>query len=224
MDTWSRLLKKLALRIHSKKSRFLSRHPRRRVRPSTYCELLEDRLLLSAMVATNRSDYAPGSTAIITASGFAIGEKVQVQVVNADGTDAGAAAHQAWDVTAGPNGSIQTTWYVGSSEHGKTLDVIVTGLVSQETATSTFTDSADVGTVTIGPQVGTATYGTSNSVSYLVTVNRNASSDGEAFTADLSVTGGLPAGVTAAFGTNSLNFAADVASMQTIVTLTTSTT
>ncbi|MFM2096492.1 MAG: hypothetical protein RIS70_3616, partial [Planctomycetota bacterium] len=42
-------------------------------------ESLEGRALMAG-VTTDKLDYAPGDTAIITAEGFAVGEKVELQV------------------------------------------------------------------------------------------------------------------------------------------------
>src|SRR4051812_18018039 len=103
-------------------------------------ETLEGRQLLTAVVTTDKDDYAPGSTAAITASNdsiagldFAVGEQVEFQVRRTDGvqdypngnlpwrvTDgATAAPYQAadgvWvypDLDGSANAQIQTTWYV----------------------------------------------------------------------------------------------------------------
>src|SRR5260221_7715163 len=51
---------------------------------------------------------------------------------------------------------------------------------------------SQVGLVTVGPQVGSLTYGTAGDATFLVTVDRGSSIG--AFTADLSLTTTLPAG------------------------------
>ncbi len=89
-------------------------------------------------VTTDLSDYAPGSTAIITASGFAAGSTVALEVEHATGagadgvwgtpddvldTDTGE-GHEPWYVTDGGagdldgqvNGSVTTSWYVNPDD------------------------------------------------------------------------------------------------------------
>ncbi|PZW92133.1 hypothetical protein DFS28_112145 [Pseudomonas sp. 478] len=89
-------------------------------------------------VTTNLSDYAPGSTATITASGFAAGSTVKLDVEHATGagadnlwgtpddvldTDTGE-GHEPWYVTDGGagdldgqvNGSVTTSWYVNPDD------------------------------------------------------------------------------------------------------------
>ncbi|PTR29621.1 DUF5801 repeats-in-toxin domain-containing protein, partial [Pseudomonas sp. GV085] len=89
-------------------------------------------------VTTNLEDYAPGSTAIITASGFAAGSTVTLEVDHAVGAGADGvwgtsddvlntnmgAGHEPWSVTDGGagdldgqvNGSVTTSWYVNPDD------------------------------------------------------------------------------------------------------------
>ncbi|WP_460054637.1 DUF5801 repeats-in-toxin domain-containing protein [Pseudomonas sp. S2_D06] len=89
-------------------------------------------------VTTNLNDYAPGSTAIITASGFAAGSTVTLEVDHAIGAGADGvwgtsddvldtntgAGHEPWSVTDGGagdldgqvNGSVTTSWYVNPDD------------------------------------------------------------------------------------------------------------
>jgi DNA-binding phage protein len=89
-------------------------------------------------VTTNLKDYAPGSTAIITASGFAAGSTVTLEVDHAIGAGADGvwgtsddvldtntgAGHEPWSVTDGGagdldgqvNGSVTTSWYVNPDD------------------------------------------------------------------------------------------------------------
>ncbi|EJM91826.1 hypothetical protein PMI34_02364, partial [Pseudomonas sp. GM74] len=89
-------------------------------------------------VTTNLEDYAPGSTAIITASGFAAGSTVTLEVDHAIGAGADGvwgtpddvldtntgAGHGPWSVTDGGagdldgqvNGSVTTSWYVNPDD------------------------------------------------------------------------------------------------------------
>ena len=91
-------------------------------------ESLERRLLLAAEVTTDKLDYAPAETALISASNFQVGETVEFEVdhINADGqvVELGGQGHDPWQVTdGGPNdldgkqdGNIQTTWYVNPDD------------------------------------------------------------------------------------------------------------
>jgi hypothetical protein len=123
---------------------------RKRRRAPTF-EQLEIRLVPSATVWTDKLDYHPDSTAVINASGFAIGETVRLQVLHTDGkaspgdtpwcvTDGGAG-----DLDGRADGHIQTTWHVGLDCAGATLHLTANGLTSGEIAQETFTD----GTVTV---------------------------------------------------------------------------
>ena len=127
-----------------------SDHRRRaRTRAAAWVELLEPRTLLSAIVTTDKSDYAPGSTAYITATNnsnpgtdFQPGETVQFHIDRTDGIPVeDPPAIQTWDVTDGlggfapyqdsnglwwfpdtdgaANGTIDTTWYVDPQFAGR---------------------------------------------------------------------------------------------------------
>src|SRR5262249_19145484 len=48
-------------------------------------ETLEDRLVPSVSLWTDKPDYSPGQIAIIGGSGFQVGETVQIQVIRTDG-------------------------------------------------------------------------------------------------------------------------------------------
>lgn len=232
MDSWTCLLRKVASRLRYSNDALKKKRARtRRSAPGAlHCESLESRLLLSAWVATDQVDYSPGETAIITGSGFAPGETVQLQVAHTDGSHATDSAHQSWFVQDGSaadldgltDGNIQTTWYVGAGERGATLNLSAMGLSSGETAAAVFTDAPFIGTVTVGSQTGTLTYGTAASATYLVTVERGTGSVG-AFVADLSLTTSLPAGATFAFDTSSLNFSAADNLLTATLTITTAT-
>ncbi len=142
-------------RFHNAKRNFLRFEP------------LEDRSLLAA-ITTDQPDYAPGSTALITASGFQVGESVQINITS----DTPGPGQGAWTVTDGitdgssadldglANGSITTSWLVDpdGAYIGATLLVTATGLASGDTSTSTFTDagpSPNVGPITVNPSVFT---------------------------------------------------------------------
>src|SRR3972149_10751194 len=64
-------------------------------------ETLEERRMLAATVTTDLPDYAPGATAHILASDFAVGESVQFQVLHNDGTLNTGNGHLPWTVIDG---------------------------------------------------------------------------------------------------------------------------
>src|SRR3954451_13251932 len=74
-------------------------------------EPLERRRLLTAVVQTDQADYAPGSTAHVTAFNdasagvdFAVGETVQFQVLRSTGANV-PPGHEPWRVTDGYTGA-----------------------------------------------------------------------------------------------------------------------
>ena len=83
---------------------------------------LENRLLLSLSVGTDKPDYIAGETACISASGLTAGEEVQFQVAHDAATPelTGAAGHDSWavqdgatgDLDGAANGAIVTRWFV----------------------------------------------------------------------------------------------------------------
>ncbi|HKP33019.1 MAG TPA: hypothetical protein VJT83_09835, partial [Chitinophagaceae bacterium] len=79
-------------------------------------------------LTTDEPDYAPGSTVLITGTGFAPGESVKIQVIHSDklpGDDLNP-EHQPWYINADAQGNISTTWYVPlyGDEVGATLLVL----------------------------------------------------------------------------------------------------
>jgi hypothetical protein len=97
---------------------------------------------VSTKVWTDRGDYAPGSTASIGGSGFFPAEKVDLQVVHADGRPDTDSSHVAWTVTADSGGAFSATWLVDAVDAvGSTLQVTSTGETSRATARALFKDS-----------------------------------------------------------------------------------
>jgi hypothetical protein len=105
-------------------------------------ETLEERLAPAAAVSTDRTDYGPGSTAVITGAGFDPNETVNLQVVHTD-TGAAAVGPTPWTVTADVSGAFHTTWYVNPIDSpGASFTLSASGSVG-DFASTTFTDSAD---------------------------------------------------------------------------------
>jgi CheY-like chemotaxis protein len=103
-------------------------------------------------VKTDKNDYAPGETAVITGTGFQAGEVVTLQVVHTEGAEeviddqhthieTEGEGHEPWDVTADASGSISTTWYVHPDDSlGATFLLTAKGGTSGLTAQHIFTD------------------------------------------------------------------------------------
>lgn len=93
-------------------------------------------------IATDQADYLPGTTAIITGSGFRPGETVTLQVLHADGTPSSGEDHAPWTVLADANGNVQSTWHVCEDDCvGSHLELTATGQDSGLTAQVRFTDA-----------------------------------------------------------------------------------
>ena len=118
-------------------------------RRQLFLERLEERSLL-ASVMTDKLDYAPAETALITASGFQSGESVQFQVLHNDGTPNTVNGHFPWTVTDGSaadldgavNGNIRSCWYVDPDDSAfSSFSITANGLLSGLSASTTFTDA-----------------------------------------------------------------------------------
>src|SRR5262245_53442606 len=129
---------------------------KRPLRRPLLVETLEDRLVPSASLWTDKPDYAPGATALISGSGFQVGETVQLQVVRTDGVADSPPGNAAWQVTDGgsgdldghADGNIQTSWHVDSQYLGAHLLATAAGLSSGETASVAFTDADTIAPTT----------------------------------------------------------------------------
>ncbi|MFN9591942.1 MAG: beta strand repeat-containing protein, partial [Pirellulaceae bacterium] len=137
MFPFTRLFKKTALRKHLDKA-----EKRGKLRALLF-ERFEERVVLTGgayapSVFSDLPDYAPGSTAIISAKNFTVGSTVQFQVSHVidagvdevfgtlDDTlgDNSGSGHEPWSVTDGgagdldnlANSAIRTTWYVNPED------------------------------------------------------------------------------------------------------------
>ena len=115
----------------------------------------------SPIVVTDKDDYAPGATAQITASGFALGSTIAFSIAddpNRPGDDGDADVYQPFAITDGGagdldgvvNGQVVTSWLVPTDNNGTgsgtpdalnaTLNLTATGSDGR-VATTIFTDS-----------------------------------------------------------------------------------
>ena len=92
----------------------------------------------------------PGETATFTASGFAVGETVEFEVLHIDSTPNTGLGHEPWQVTDGgaedldgvADGSVQTTWYVNEDDSANSVfEVTATGITSGHCGATEFSDS-----------------------------------------------------------------------------------
>ncbi len=60
----------------------------------------------TATLTSDQADYAPGTTATFTGSGFQAGEIITMLVLHYDGTSDGGAEHQPWEVIADADGNL----------------------------------------------------------------------------------------------------------------------
>src|SRR5690242_4819448 len=134
----------------------------------------------SATIVTDQPDYAPGSTVIISGTGFQPGETVTLQVLHdpTGGDDATSPAHQPWTVVADANGNVSSTWLVPADEDelGATLKLTAVGGSSRVTAEVTFTDAGTKTITAIISSENPSTYG--DVVTFTVTVSRKSGQGG----------------------------------------------
>jgi hypothetical protein len=153
-----------------------------------------------ATVQTDRDDYFPPDTVLITGSGWEPGETVSLLFQE----DVTPAVHPdvVMSTVADAEGGIRHQQFaIDSADIGVRFTLTATGQTSGRTAQATFTDNTGLNTVTvIGAQAtspiapgGSTTYGASAATSVQVRFNGNGSC-----TVAMSATG-LPAGATATF-------------------------
>ncbi|QEC66926.1 T9SS type A sorting domain-containing protein [Panacibacter ginsenosidivorans] len=98
----------------------------------------------AATIISDQVDYAPGTTATLTGSGFQPGETVVLQVLHYDGTSDGGEDHQPWEVNVDENGNFTATWHVCEDDCvGSTLRATADGQSSGLHAECFFTDAID---------------------------------------------------------------------------------
>jgi Prealbumin-like fold domain len=118
---------------------------------------LERLLLLSntfeASVFTDKPNYQPGETAVITGSGFSPNEIITLQIIHIDDTAEGGEGHTPWNVAADAFGNFTSTWFVDPDDSaGSMFRLTATGNSSGLVAETTFTDgSANLDTCANGP-------------------------------------------------------------------------
>src|SRR6266540_1266504 len=169
--------------------------PAKRITIALFLMLASASFVQAQTLTSDQADYAPGTTATLTGSGFQPGETVVVQVLHYDGTSDGGAEHQPWEVTADENGNFTTTWHVCEDDCvGATLKATADGQTSGLHAETTFTDSLDW---CLGVSQSSFCSGASSTLTFTATV-ATSSSPGQVGTIRVTI----PAG----FAVNSANF------------------
>src|SRR4029079_17590891 len=101
-------------------------------------------------VTTDQADYAPDSTATITAENVTVGGTVEFVVTDLDTTNGTVSGtNETWTVTDGgavdlngvTDGTIVTTWQVNQDAAGEAFVVTATDTTTSDTATAAFTDT-----------------------------------------------------------------------------------
>src|SRR5215831_7952811 len=115
----------------------------------------------AATVATDKSDYPPGSTVTVTGSGWLPGETVVLTFVENPNND----GPHVLSTVADSSGNINSTDFVVSpQDSGITFRLTATGSSSGLSATATFTDGqcgSGTGVVTVAGTGGSCVFGTS---------------------------------------------------------------
>ncbi len=122
--------------------RHLTSATRQRRRRAWRVECLEERLVLSAAVATDLLDYSPGSMAAISGTGFQADETVTLQVTHTDGSLALGNGTDPWTVTTDDSGNFSTSWYVNPIDSVNQAFMLTATGNQGDAASSSFTDSA----------------------------------------------------------------------------------
>jgi hypothetical protein len=154
-----------------------------------------------ATVRTDKEDYQPGDTVLVTGSGWQPGETVNLLFHE----DADPPIHPDKTLTAvaDSDGHIVNHEYdIDELDLNIRFTVQATGLTSGKTAQTTFTDAVSFQSVAVGTQAPTP-IAPASSATYAITVAFNGNNTPTCSVA-LSVTTALPSGVTASFSPTSV--------------------
>jgi len=182
-----------------------------------------------AIVWTGKGDYSPEETVTIYGTNFLPNTPITVDVARPDGhtdssLDQGASIvykvtiTYCEDGTTDSNGDFTATYQLD----GISGTYAVTATDGVNTATTTFTDSPKVGSVTVSAQSPNPVTAGSNAT-YTITVNRGSGGGSSgAFTATLSITTSLPTGASYSFSPNPVSFTSSDNSKTATLNITTS--
>ena len=144
--------------------------------------------LITKTLKTNKLDYLPGETVVITGYGFLPYETVEIYITHIEPNLPNPIHyHEPWFVYANENGHISTSWYVNNEELNTTLLLSAAGQTSGFCAETIFTDGDHDGFVsaTISASATELCTGYSAILSLNVTTCRHTSGPGfTIYTAD----------------------------------------
>ncbi len=172
-------------------------------------------------VKTDKDDYAPGEPVTFSGAGWEPGEQVSITLSENPKTHADLVLF----TTARADGTLDNPPTGFAPEHhdvGATFYATAVGATSGRQAQVKFTDAPKVGSVTVGSQLPSPVTAGSFATYTITVVRGSGGGSSGAFTAALSVTTTLPAGVTASFSPNPVVFASKEDSGAATLTLTTS--
>lgn len=165
-------------------------------------------------LSTDKADYFPGETATIYGSFFQALQDVVLAIVGQD--DSGnTIVTSSWNVIADDFGAF-TTAYALPDTYVPLYLLAANSTTGELLASTSFTDSISLSSVTVGSQTGTLTVGTAGAVTYGICVAYN----GNNSVITYSVTSALPSGVTASFSPNGIQNPAKCPTNSSTLTLT----
>jgi uncharacterized repeat protein (TIGR01451 family) len=94
-----------------------------------------------ADIGTDKADYYPGETVLISGRGFAPNELIKLQVVHANGQIEGGPGHDPFYATADAAGTVTASWFVNADAYGFQFRVIARGESSSVSGVATFWDA-----------------------------------------------------------------------------------
>lgn len=101
---------------------------------------------LGQTVTTDKLDYAPGETVMITGTGFLSNETIVLEIEHIEpNMPVPFHTHTPWETIADSEGNFTSTWYVDTPELNTTLLLTATGQTSGLQAETIFTDGSHTG-------------------------------------------------------------------------------
>ena len=170
-----------------------------------------------ATVMTDYPDYYPGDTVRISGDYWQANESVLLVIEHYNFTHPNDTLY----ATANSGGHIfNEQFIIQLYDLGEQFTLNATGLTSNYSAQTTFTDGAKVGSVDVLTQIGTLCAGTAGSATFQITVNRATGATGS-ITATMTVTTVLPTGMSAAFSPSSVSLSPSQSAGTTVLTIST---
>ncbi|HEY4695861.1 MAG TPA: DUF5011 domain-containing protein, partial [Candidatus Hydromicrobium sp.] len=165
-------------------------------------------------VTTDKDDYSPGEIVVVTGSGWLPGETVKLDFVIIP-----LQLTLSYYAIADGEGNIYNNEYIIFEHHlRQTIILTATGQTTGLSAVTIFTDSPQIGSVTVSAQSPITVYPPTSAL-YTITITRGAGTG--AFTANLSMLTALPSGCTASFSPSAVSFLATDNTKTSTLTITT---